>query len=109
MLREAVEHGRDHHRSPQSDRWYQPIDGVEYDAVWAHPDRWYATPPEPSPTQVRCGSAPQRRPPGRVRGEPIALPVTEFSVSGPVCWPEEVHNQVRVIVEARAYVPAAAA
>ncbi|MCC3326494.1 hypothetical protein [Nocardia abscessus] len=60
---------------------------------------------DPGPVRARA----QRRPPGRLRGEPIALPVTEFSVSGPVCWPEEVHNQVRVIVEARAYVPAAAA
>ncbi|MFI6959862.1 hypothetical protein ACIBJI_41165 [Nocardia sp. NPDC050408] len=51
----------------------------------------------------------QRREPGRLRGEPIELPVTEFAVSGPVCWPEEVHNQVRVIVEARTYLPAASA
>ncbi|WP_157110404.1 DUF3560 domain-containing protein [Nocardia anaemiae] len=99
----------DHHRGPQSDRWYWKIGGLEYAAVWAHPDRWYATPPEPvtDPGVVRVSA--QRREPGRLRGEPIELPVTEFPVSGPVCWPEEVHNQVRVIVEARTYLPATAA
>lgn len=99
----------DHHRGPQSDRWYWEIGGLEYAAVWAHPDRWYATPPEPvtAPGVVRVSA--QRREPGRLRGEPIELPVTEFTVSGPVCWPEQVHNQVRVIVEARTYLPAAAA
>lgn len=98
----------DHHRSPQSDRWYWEIGGLEYVAVWAHPDRWYATPPEPVTELGMVRVSAQRREPGRLHGEPIALPVTDFAVSGPVCWPEEVHNQVRAIVEARTYLPAAA-
>ncbi|WP_433678171.1 DUF3560 domain-containing protein [Nocardia sp. CA-119907] len=99
----------DHHRGPQADRWYWETDGLEYTAVWAHPEHWYATPPEPvnGPGTVRVSA--QRREPGRLHGDPIELPVTEFAVSGPVCWPEEVHNQVRVIVEARTYLPAVAA
>ncbi|MEV4241358.1 hypothetical protein AB0J47_40065 [Nocardia sp. NPDC049737] len=99
----------DHLRGPQSDRWYWSIGGLEYVAVWAHADRWYASPPEPvtDPGVVRVSA--QRREPGRLHGEPIELPVTEFTVSGPVCLPEQVHNHVRVVVEARTYLPAAAA
>ncbi|MEV6334640.1 DUF3560 domain-containing protein [Nocardia vinacea] len=96
----------DHHRGPQAEHWSWRIDGIEYHAAWAHPPHWFATPPaaitEPGVVRLRA----QRRPIGRVHGDPVELPVTEFAVTGPVCWPEEVHNQVRVLVEARAYLPA---
>ncbi|WP_146099079.1 DUF3560 domain-containing protein [Nocardia nova] len=97
----------DYHRGLQAEHWSWTIDGIEYEAVWAHPSRWFATPPEPitEPSVVRLRA--RRRPPGRLYGEPIELPVTEFAVTGPVCWPEEVHNQVRVLVESRTYLPAA--
>ncbi|MGY2087842.1 DUF3560 domain-containing protein [Nocardia gipuzkoensis] len=96
----------DHHLGPHADHWSWTVEGIEYNATWAHPPHWYATPPEPitEPGTLRLHA--QRRPIGRVHGDPVELPVTEFPISGPVCWPEEVHNQVRVLVEARTYLPA---
>ncbi|MFD6104397.1 hypothetical protein ACFWFQ_17195, partial [Nocardia salmonicida] len=98
----------DHHRGPTGERWSWTVDGIEYAAAWAHPPRWYVTPPEPvsEPGVVRVRA--QRRDPGRVHGDPVELPVTEFGLTGPVCWPEQVHNQVRVLVEGRAYLPLSA-
>ncbi|WP_410874769.1 DUF3560 domain-containing protein [Nocardia sp. A7] len=95
----------DHHRGLTAERWEWNIDGIEYAAAWAHPPHWYTTPPQPisDPGVVRVRA--QRRESGRVHGEPVELPVTEFALAGPVCWPEEIHNQVRVLVEARAYLP----
>ncbi|MEU6190755.1 DUF3560 domain-containing protein [Nocardia sp. NPDC047038] len=97
----------DYHRGLQAEHWSWRIDGIEYDAVWAHPSHWFATPPEPitEPGVLRLRA--RRRPAGRVHGDPVELPVTEFAITGPVCWPEEVHNQVRVLVEARTYLPTA--
>ncbi|MEU6191358.1 DUF3560 domain-containing protein [Nocardia sp. NPDC047038] len=96
----------DHHRGPQADYWSWSIDGIEYRATWAHPAHWYSTPPAPitEPGTVRLRA--QHRAPGRVHGDPVELPLTEYTVTGPVCWPEEVHNQVRALVEARTYLPA---
>lgn len=93
----------DHHRGPESEHWSWTVDGVEYHARWVHPERWYATPPQSvaEPGVVRVSA--QRRPPGRLRGEPVAIPVESFAVTAPVMWPEEVHNQVRAFVEARTY------
>ena len=95
----------EHRCAAEAELWYWNIDSVEYTAVWRHPTDWYATPPAPvtDPAVVRISA--QTRANGHLRGESIALPVTDFPISGPVCWPEEVHNQVRVIVEKRAYLP----
>ncbi|MEU2042738.1 DUF3560 domain-containing protein [Nocardia niwae] len=95
-----------YHRGLQAEHWSWSIDGIDYDAMWAHPPHWFATPPEPitEPGVVRLHA--RRRPAERVHGDPVQLPVTEFPIAGPVCWPEEVHNQVRILVEARTYLPA---
>ncbi|MGW5441563.1 DUF3560 domain-containing protein [Nocardia asteroides] len=95
----------EHHRGLRAEHWSWSIDGIEYSAVWEHPPHWFAMPPVPiTEPGVVCLRA-QRRPAGRVHGDPVELPVTEVPVTGPVCWPEEVHNQVRVLVEARTYLP----
>ncbi|MGW4367005.1 DUF3560 domain-containing protein [Nocardia takedensis] len=97
----------EHRHGLQAEYWSWSIDGVDYDATWPHPPYWYATPPEPitEPGAVRLRA--RRREDRRVHGDPVELPVTEFAITGPVRWPEEVHNQVRDLVEARTYVPAA--
>ncbi|WP_216912959.1 DUF3560 domain-containing protein [Nocardia noduli] len=97
----------DYQRGLQAERWSWNIDGIDYDAVWPHPPYWFATPPEPitEPGVLRLRA--RRRPDTRVHGDPVELPVTEFAITGPVRWPEEVHNQVRALVEARTYLPAA--
>ncbi|WP_216907641.1 DUF3560 domain-containing protein [Nocardia noduli] len=97
----------DYQHGLQAERWSWHLDGIDYDAAWAHPPYWFATPPEPitDPGVVRLRA--RRRPVARVHGDPVELPVTEFAITGPVRWPEEVHNQVRALVEARTYLPAA--
>lgn len=93
----------DHHRGPETEHWSWTLDGIEYHARWVHPERWYATPPQPIAEPGRVRVSAQRRQPGRLRGEPVDIPVDSFAVTAPVVWPEEVHNQVRVFVEARTY------
>ncbi|WP_194838752.1 DUF3560 domain-containing protein [Nocardia sp. XZ_19_369] len=97
----------DHHRGPAAEHWSWTLDGIEYHARWAHPERWYATPPEPvtSPGAVHVSA--QRRQPGRLRGEPVQIPVDRFAITEPIWWPEQVHNRVRAFVEARTYLAAA--
>lgn len=96
----------DHRRGPLGEFWNWKLDGLDYEAVWTHPDSWYVDPPEPvtDPGILRVSA--QRRTPECGRGEPVTLPVTDFAIAAPVHWPEEVHNQVRAIVEARAYLSA---
>ncbi|MGS2807770.1 DUF3560 domain-containing protein [Nocardia sp. MW-W600-9] len=97
----------DYRQGLQAEYWSWTVEGIDYDAVWPHPPYWYASPPEPitEPGVLRLRA--RRRPDSRVLGDPVELPVTEFAITGPVRWPEEVHNQVRALVEARTYLPAA--
>lgn len=95
----------EHHRWHSSDAWSWRIDDLDYTAIWEHPPGWHTSPPQPvsDPPSVRVRA--ERREPGRVRGESAELAVTEFAATAPLCWPEEVHNQVRRLIEARAWNP----